>query len=108
MTGDRKKTIREVGKDSWEGIFNFDPGDGIYGDHFPGYPVVPGSLIIHAFLKACEEAGFSGNGITIENFGFRQFLLPGHYPFRIELRKDRLHCFISCGDKKLVTGILKR
>ena len=108
MTGNHRNTIRQVDEDSWEGVFFFDPNDGIYRDHFPGYPVVPGSLIVHAFLKAREEAGISGDAVTIENFRFREFLHPGHYSFRIELREGRLHCFILHGDKKLITGILKR
>lgn len=108
MTGTQEKTIRQIKEGTWEGVFFFHPNDGIYGEHFPGYPVVPGSLIVHAFLKVWEQAGFSGDAITIENFTFREFLLPGHYPFRIELRKDRLHCLISREDKKMVTGILRR
>jgi 3-hydroxyacyl-[acyl-carrier-protein] dehydratase len=109
ITGKFKKTtIREIAKDTWEGTFHFDPDDGIYRDHFPGYPVVPGSLIVHAFLKALEEAGIPGDAVTIENFKFREFLRPGHHSFRIELREDRLHCFILHGDKKMITGVLKR
>ncbi|MBU4420644.1 MAG: hypothetical protein KKH84_06520, partial [Proteobacteria bacterium] len=41
-----------------KGTFYFDPSDRIYAEHFPGNPVVPGSLIIHAFLKALKEEEF--------------------------------------------------
>jgi 3-hydroxyacyl-[acyl-carrier-protein] dehydratase len=107
MTGEHRNTIREVDKDSWEGVFYFHPDDAIYLDHFPGNSVVPGSLIIHAFLKAREEAGFSGGVVTVENFRFREFLHPGHYHFRVELRGNRLHCAIIHEGKTLTTGILK-
>ncbi len=111
-------------KSVWEGVFHFDHGDGIYRDHFPGYPVVPGSVVIQAFLtagveadreagnkavsNASSEANISGEGFTIENFRFREFLLPGRYPYRIERKENALHCTISRDDKKLVTGVLKR
>jgi 3-hydroxyacyl-[acyl-carrier-protein] dehydratase len=108
MTGEYQQPMREIQNGTREGIFHFHPDDAIYRDHFPGYPVVPGSLIIHAFMKAAEEYGFSGDHLTIENFRFREFLTPGHYPFRVELQKDRMNCFIYRNDRKLVTGVLKR
>ena len=108
MLGKDEETISKRGKLIGEGIFHFHPDDPIYRDHFPGYPVVPGSLIVHAFLQAAEEYGFSGDSLTIENFRFREFLTPGHYPFRVELQDDRLNCFIYKNERKLVTGALKR
>ncbi|MEN6318803.1 MAG: hypothetical protein ABFD82_08645 [Syntrophaceae bacterium] len=108
MTGKLSSTVRKTGHNYWEGIFYFHPDDPIYRDHFPGYPVVPGSLIVHAFLQAAEEYGFSGDRLMIENFRFREFLTPGQYPFRVELHDDRLNCFIYRNEKKLVTGVLKR
>lgn len=103
-----KEQSETLKKNTWEGVFHFHPDDGIYREHFPGYPVVPGSLIVHAFLKAAEEAGFSGDCLTLENFRFREFLIPGHYPFRIERKEGLLNCCIQRGGRKLVTGVLKR
>lgn len=108
MNGNDKRSIRSIKKDTWEGVFFFHSGDSIYRTHFPGHPVVPGSLVVHAFLKAAEEADFSGEQLVIENFRFIEFILPGRYPFRMELRENRMHCFISDGNKKIVTGILRR
>jgi len=105
---EHNRSVNKVKKDAWEGVFHFQPDDGIYRDHFPGYPVVPGSLVIHAFLTAGREAGIAGDSFTIENFRFREFLLPGCHPFRMELRGDALHCSIIRDKKKLVTGVLKR
>jgi len=92
----------------WEGVFHFHPEDAIYRDHFPGYPVVPGSLIVHAFLTASREAGITGEISSIENFKFREFLRPGRYPFKIEFRGNRLYCAINRGNRKLVTGVINR
>ena len=103
-----RSIVRETGHNTWEGVFFFHPDDGIYRDHFPGYPVVPGSLIVHAFLKAADEAGIPEEYATIENFRFREFLSPGHYTYRIERRNDRLICLIYQDNRKLVTGVVRR
>ena len=108
MTGESRSAIVETGRNTWEGVFYFHPDDGIYRDHFPGYSVVPGSLIVHAFLSAATEAGISEKYITLENFRFREFLTPGRYPFRMECLENRLNCRIYRGDKILVTGVLKK
>jgi len=106
MAGESRSAISETGSHAWEGVFYFHPDDGIYRDHFPGYPVVPGSLIVHAFLQAAQEAGISEECVTLENFRFREFLTPGRYPFRMECLENRLNCRIYRGDTILVTGVI--
>ena len=59
-----------------KGTFYFDPADRIYEDHFPGNPIVPGSLIVHAFTEAGKKLGLEANRCTIENFRFREFVSP--------------------------------
>jgi len=98
----------EERRDQWEGTLYFRSDDAIYREHFCGFPVVPGSLIVHAFLTALEKIGFSTERLTIENFTFRGFLSPGQYPYRIELCSGRFHCLINQGDKNLVKGILRQ
>jgi 3-hydroxyacyl-[acyl-carrier-protein] dehydratase len=98
----------EQRRDRWEGTLYFHPDDAIYREHFCGFPVVPGSLIVHAFLTALERIGFPTERLTIENFTFREFLPPGQYPYRIELRSGRFHCLIHQEEKKLVKGILRQ
>ncbi len=90
-----------------KGVFNFNPSDGIYRDHFPGYPVVPGSLVIHAFLKAAAKVQIKGKISSVENFRFREFIIPGAYPFMMEIGEDRVSCTINLGDRKVATGVLK-
>jgi 3-hydroxyacyl-[acyl-carrier-protein] dehydratase len=108
MAGDNTTSEKIPEKGSWEGVFYFQPGDGIYRDHFPGYPVVPGSLIVQAFLEAARVACFLPDYLTIENFRFREFLTPGHHAFRIELEEERLKCRICRGEKVLVSGVLRK
>lgn len=102
--------IKEELKDELlEGTFYYPPDDVIFQEHFPGHPVVPGSMIVNAFLIAGEKLGFTGDNLKIENFRFKEFLVPGRqYPFRIEVKNGRLYCFIVHGDKLLVTGILEK
>lgn len=94
---------------SINGTFYFDPEDRIYADHFPGRAIVPGSLIVHAFL---EEAGkgeeFNSSHCLAENFTFREFITPGTYSFSIETRADRLRCRLYHKGKIVVTGFFKR
>jgi len=108
MADGDKASKRSPRNSSREGVFYFHPDDGVYQDHFPGYPVVPGSLVVSAFLEAAAEAGFLPGYLAIENFRFREFLSPGHYAYRIELKEDRMECLIYRGEKRLVSGILKR
>jgi 3-hydroxyacyl-[acyl-carrier-protein] dehydratase len=108
MNSEARSAITETGRTIREGVFYFHPDDGIYGDHFPGYPVVPGSVIVHAFLQAAQEADISEECVTLENFRFREFLTPGRYPFRMECLENRLNCRIYRGDKILVTGVIKK
>ncbi|HEX7534127.1 MAG TPA: hypothetical protein VF343_02645 [Syntrophales bacterium] len=108
MADDKNASERRPKNSSWEGVFYFHPDDAIYRDHFPEYPVVPGSVVVRAFLEAAAEACFLSDYLAIENFRFREFLSPGHYAYRIVLEENRLKCMIYQGEKKLVMGVLKR
>lgn len=82
------------------GTIFFDPEDRIYKDHFPGRPVVPGSLIIHAFLRVQGFLGHSGNPVQAENFRFKHFVFPGEYPYEMSKTDRRIKCRLF--DKSLV------
>lgn len=101
-----EKTIVNDNPNGYEGVFRFDPADGIYRVHFPGYPVVPGSVIVYAFIEAAR-LHLRIKASSLERFGFRKFVAPGEYPFRIRLRNNRVECLLFQGDKALVSGILK-
>lgn len=84
-----------------EGVFQFDPEDGIYVDHFPGSPVVPGSLIIQAFLD------LAGAVREIEEFRFRTFVVPGCYRYRLTRRDDGWDCVLLREKQIMAKGKLK-
>ena len=91
-----------------KGTFYFDPSDKIYADHFPGNPVVPGSLIINAFLKALKKNGINEEHHIIENFRFKEFISPGEYNFDIEICKDQMKCRLFRSSSAVVTGIITK
>lgn len=89
-----------------EGVFDFDHNDPIYNSHFPGNPVVPGSIIIKAFMEVALE-----NGIKrikgLENFRFKKFIAPGEHYYSIEIVEKKIICRLYAKDMKpLVTGTL--
>jgi 3-hydroxyacyl-[acyl-carrier-protein] dehydratase len=89
------------------GYFDFDPQDPIYRDHFPGSPVVPGSLIIHAFIEAVGRTAAEGMPCTPTGFRFKRFISPGRYAFRIQSRPDgRRRCLLFDQENAVAEGIL--
>jgi 3-hydroxyacyl-[acyl-carrier-protein] dehydratase len=90
-----------------KGTFFFDPDDKIYEVHFPSNPVVPGSVIVQAFMTAGNQAGFFIPRI-LENFRFKKFVSPGTYEFIIEASSDVMECRLFHEGKALVTGRMKK
>lgn len=90
-----------------EGCFHFDPEDPIYTDHFPGNPVVPGSLIIDAFVTAARAAMKGQGQCLVENFRFKHFICPDRYVFTVERKTDgRMLCRLYANGRAVVTGTL--
>ena len=97
------------GPETLEGTFYFDPKDPIYQDHFPGNPVVPGSLIVDAFLQTGIEQGWIEEGVRIETFRFSRFVSPGTTHFQMEFLEGGkiLNCKLHARGCLLVTGRLR-
>ena len=89
------------------GSFFFDPKDLIYQDHFPGNPVVPGSLIVHAFITAMKQAGFKSKSFAAKKFRFKEFVSPGNYQFSIKAMDNQLKCRLLYKDNIMATGIIQ-
>lgn len=88
------------------GTLLFDPEDRIYRDHFPGKPVVPGSLIIHAFLRVHKFLAHPGNPVQAENFRFKHFVSPGQYQYEMTKSGKVIRCRLFNKSRVLVTGDL--
>ncbi len=98
---------REANSNAHCGYFFFDPDDPIYRDHFPGHPVVPGSLIVHAFIEALDPLDQNPGTWSVTDFRFKRFIPPGRYAYCIEPKTDgRMACFLYDDGKAVVTGIL--
>lgn len=89
-----------------KGVFDFPPQDRIYQSHFPSSPVVPGSLMVAAFIKAARKANFINGGIVLKNFKFKSFVAPGDYAYEIARRPDGIHCMMFKANKTVVSGVI--
>ncbi len=99
--------FKETGENSWEASLFFDPEDGLYGDHFPGNPVVPGSLITHALLQVSEAIGLTGKTPALQNFRFNSFISPGTYRCSIRRMEDRILFALFDGKNIAAEGVAK-
>lgn len=90
-----------------EGHFYFDPEDPIYAEHFPGNPVVPGSMIIHAFTMAASASCADLVPKGVRDFRFKRFLPPGRYAYRIQPKTNgMMACALLDNQTTVVTGII--
>ena len=70
--------------------------DDVFADHFPGYPVLPGALVIEAFAQACQlliaqsrEFAEVGRLRRLSRVAFRHPVRPGdQLAIRCERRSD--------------------
>ncbi|MFA6009952.1 MAG: hypothetical protein WC799_08205 [Desulfobacteraceae bacterium] len=90
-----------------QGIFHFDSKDPIYAEHFPGRPVVPGSLIIWAFTQALEKNGYVLQAINLDQFRFRRFIGPGSYRFSLVPLDSGIKCVLYDNHKTVAEGVVR-
>jgi 3-hydroxyacyl-[acyl-carrier-protein] dehydratase len=101
--------LRQSGDKRYSGTFVFDSRDPVFADHFPGNPVVPGSLIVQAFLEAAREFAVSGEYHRVERFRFKRFVGPGEYAFVMEqIDAGCLKCTLNRSQATVATGRLRR
>ncbi len=93
-----------VDENTISGLIFFDPLDKIYKDHFPGSPVVPGSIIINAFVELLKNNVVINKKISIRNFRFKSFIEPGEYKYDICCGESSFKCRLFKNEKVAVTG----
>jgi 3-hydroxyacyl-[acyl-carrier-protein] dehydratase len=99
--------LRQSGDKRYSGTFVFDSRDPVFAEHFPGNPVVPGTLIVQAFLEAARKFGLSGEYRRVERFRFKRFVRPGEYRFLMEpVEEGYLKCTLKEGRAAVATGRL--
>lgn len=86
-----------------EGHMHFNPEDGIYADHFPGHPVVPGSLIVQGFVEAVGNL-IPLSSLDLSQFRFKRFVSPGTYRYTLDHKEKEIRCTLFDGSKAVVTG----
>jgi 3-hydroxyacyl-[acyl-carrier-protein] dehydratase len=73
----------------------FEPSDACFHEHFPGNPVVPGSLIAALCLQAMREYLKYTGRLVIERFSFSRFATPGTYTLGIDEHDGSCLCTLS-------------
>ena len=63
---------------------NVSATEDVFGDHFPGYPILPGALVVESFEQASQlligvshEFARVGRLRAVQRGAFRQFVRPG-------------------------------
>lgn len=88
-----------------EGSIYFDKNDPLFREHFPGNPIVPGSVVIRELLKTAEDLGLNfQRPVTIKQFKFRNFLKPGKYKYILEQTTKGIKCSLLSDAGICVTG----
>ncbi len=83
---------------------SFDPDDACFNGHFPGNPVVPGTLIMGLCLEVVRARLGNAGPLTVRRFSFARFAAPGAYELRIEDRGGEFACTLNQGDAVFAWG----
>ena len=83
---------------------SFDAGHACFNGHFPGDPVVPGTLVVGLCLEAVRSRLGHAGPLTVRRFSFARFAAPGAYELRIEDRGGEFACTLNQGDTVFARG----
>ena len=78
-----------------------DASDKIYEDHFPGYPVVPGSFVLQTVIEILQA---ERKTISFRNVRFRKFMEPDSYQFLVSKSGEGWKFKVMKNGEKYVTG----
>ena len=69
---------------SIETLKNVSTSEDVFADHFPGYPILPGALVVESFEQASQlliavshDFGRAGRLRAVQRAAFRHFVRPG-------------------------------
>ena len=82
----------------------FDKLDAIYEEHFPGNPIVPGSLIVDSAVVQIRQEFPDVQVTEIANFKFRSFVKPGRYKLELHLKESFIKVILWDNKTKKVEG----
>jgi 3-hydroxyacyl-[acyl-carrier-protein] dehydratase len=73
----------------------FESGDSCFHEHFPGNPVVPGSLVVGLCMQAVREHRNEAGPLLVRRFSFSRFVSPGAYDLCITEQEAGYQCTLS-------------
>lgn len=76
-------------------LVDFALKDSCFTGHFPGNPVVPGTLILALCLHYLDTIFAPSKLLTIQKFSFLRFAGPGSYLLSITPKADIYSCSLS-------------
>lgn len=88
-----------------KGTISFNPNNKLFKEHFPGNPIVPGSLIINEFYKVALKHKLNiKQPFEITNFKFKGFLKPGKYQYVLEKKNKGVWCTLFDNSTQCTSG----
>jgi len=85
-------------------LVSFAPDDACFNGHFPGNPVVPGSLITGLSLQAIREHLGRTGPLRVQRFSFSRFARPGSYTLDITEQGETCLCTLRSDDTLFAQG----
>lgn len=74
---------------------SFEQDDSCFHEHFPGNPVVPGSLVVGLCMQALREHRNETGLLLLKRFSFSRFASPGAYELIITEQEAGYQCTLS-------------
>lgn len=81
---------------------NFSADDACFRGHFPGNPVVPGSLVMALCLERIGTC--TSKGLCVRHFSFIRFAPPGAYTLNITPDGPAWSCILRQGQEIYARG----